>query len=104
MVACVDLADDHNIYFFDADSGALIWKEKGDTNKIFDVCFNSSTGAELTAVTVGTKHIKFWTPNTKESKKGLFGKSELATSFACATFDNKGICYAGGANSLIYVW
>ena len=104
VVACVDLADDHNIYFFDADSGALIWKEKGDTNKIFDVTFNHSSGNELTACTVGTKHIKFWQPNAKDCKKGLFGKSELATSFACATYDNKGVCYAGGANSLIYVW
>lgn len=40
VVACVDLNDEHNVYFFDCDSGALIWKEKGDTNKIFDICFN----------------------------------------------------------------
>jgi WD40 repeat protein len=103
-IACVDLNDDHNIYFFDVDSGALVWKEKGDTNKIFDVAFNYSTGNDLTAVTVGTKHIKFWQPLAKDVKKGLFGKSDLATSFACVTFDNKGICYTGGANSLIYVW
>ena len=104
LVACVDLHDDHNIYFFDADSGSLVWKEKGDTNKIFDVTFNHATGNDLQAVTVGTKHIKFWSPNAKDCKKGLFGKSELQTSFACAAYDNKGVCYTGGANSLIYVW
>jgi hypothetical protein len=39
-VACVDLNDDHNVYVFDVESGSLKMKEKGDTNKIFDICFS----------------------------------------------------------------
>lgn len=26
------------------------------------------------------------------------------TSFACVAFDDNGVCYTGGCNSLIYVW
>lgn len=102
-VACVDLSDTHNIYFFDADSGALIWKETGDNKKIFDVAFNFSTGNDLTAVTVGTRHIKFWQPLVKDKKGGIFGKADQ-TSFACVTFDTNGVAYTGGANSILYVW
>lgn len=89
------------MYFFDADTGALVWKDKGDTNKIFDIAFSRSTPA--TAVSVGTKHIKFWSLDTKTAAKGLFGSVEQ-TSFSCAVFDDQGTAYCGGANSNIYVW
>lgn len=39
--ALVDIHDDHNVYVFEVDSGALKMKEKGDTSKIFDVCFSA---------------------------------------------------------------
>ena len=55
-------------------------------------------------VTVGTKHIKFWDSQTLEGEKGIFGKAGEMTSFACAAFDDQGICYTGGANAQIYVW
>ena len=44
VVGLVDNSNDHNIYFFNASSGARIWKEKGDTNKIFDLAFNKGYG------------------------------------------------------------
>lgn len=39
LVAMVDLSNDHNVYVYDIDSGSLKMKDKGDQNKIFDVCF-----------------------------------------------------------------
>ncbi len=45
----------------------------------------------------------FWDWQKPKKSKGLFGK-EPPTSFACCTSDDKGICYAGGANSFIYLW
>lgn len=103
LVACVDISDDHNVYVFDVDSGALKMKEKGDTNKIFDVCFSAKPG-ENTFATAGSKHIKFWYPDQMKGEKGLFqGKGEM-TSFACVAYDNNGVCYTGGCNSQIYVW
>ena len=103
-VACVDNSNDHNVYFFKGSTGERIWKEKGDNNKIFDVCFNYGQGGELVACTAGTKHIKFWTPHEQKVQKGLFGDMNLATSFACCAFDDKGLAYTGGSNSNIYIW
>lgn len=62
LVACVDLHDDHNVYVFDVESGSLKFKDKGDTNKIFDICFSEKPG-ENTFATAGSKHIKFWYPD-----------------------------------------
>ena len=54
--------------------------------------------------TVGDKHIKFWTPKSKNAQKGLFGKTELMTSFACCAYDSQGRLFAGSAKGHIYLW
>jgi len=63
LVALVDLHNDHNVYVYDTASGALKMKSKGDTNKIFDICFSAKAGDKSFA-TAGAKHIKFWNPDT----------------------------------------
>jgi WD40 repeat protein len=102
-IACVDLHNDHNIQFYEVSNGSLVWKEKGDTNKIFDVCFSAQKGSYMCA-SAGSKHIKFWDPTSKYAKKGIFGGKGDATSMACVTWDNNNFCYTGGCNSKIYVW
>lgn len=102
LVALVDLHNDHNVYVYDANSGSLKMKDKGGPAKIFDVCF--TTKAENTFASVGSKHIMFWDANTGKSDKGLFMKKGEMTSFACATYDNNGLCWTGGSNSQIYIW
>jgi WD40 repeat protein len=72
LVACVDLHDEHNVYVFDVESGSLKFKDKGDTSKIFDLCFTDKPG-DNTFATAGSKHIKFWNPDSMKSEKGLFG-------------------------------
>ena len=62
LVACVDLHDDHNVYLYDVATGQLKGKDKGDTSKIFDVCFSEKPG-DNTFATAGSKHIKFWYPD-----------------------------------------
>jgi WD40 repeat protein len=103
LVGLVDLHNDHNVYVYDVASGALKMKDKGDTSKIFDICFSNKPG-DNTFATAGAKHIKFWNPNTMSSQKGIFGSKGEMTSFACVAYDNNGQCYTGGANSIIYVW
>jgi hypothetical protein len=103
LVAMVDRHDQHNVYVFEVSSGQLVGKEVGDVNKIFDICFSARDG-EKKFVTAGIKHIKFWDAQPLSGKKGIFGGAAEATSFACAAFDDQGVCYAGGANGLIYVW
>lgn len=53
--------------------------------------------------TVGAKHIKFWDQSLK-SNNGIFGQAGEQTSFACAAYDESGLCYTGGSNGQIYVW
>lgn len=99
----VDLHDEHNVYVYDVESGALKMKDKGDTNKIFDICFTAKPG-DYSFGTAGSKHVKFWNAESLKGEKGLFeGKGEM-TSFACIAYDNNGVAYTGGVNSLIYVW
>jgi len=101
-IAAVDLHNEHQVYVFDNNGNAQM-KEKGDTNKIHDVCWSAQPGSTRFA-TAGVKHIYFWDGKDSSSKKkGLFsGKDQ--TSFACVAWDDSGKCYTGGSNSLIYVW
>jgi WD40 repeat protein len=58
-VAMVDRHDNHNVYVFEAQSGQLVGKAKGDTNRAFDMAFSERDG-DYSFVTAGAKHIKFW--------------------------------------------
>ena len=92
----------HNVYVFDTDSGAGS-SQPGDSNKVFDICFSAAPG-DNNFVAVGAKTIKFWDPVSLTGKKGIFGTNGEMTSFACCAYDDKGVAYAGGSNSRIYVW
>ena len=45
-----------------------------------------------------------WDISEGKGRRCVFGQAGTQTSFACATADDQGNCYTGGANSLIYVW
>ena len=55
-VCAVDMHNEHQVYVYDGD-GNCVWKEKGDTNKIFDCCWDTNTKR---FATVGVKHVYFW--------------------------------------------
>lgn len=57
MVAAADLHNDHNVYIWKVSDGGLVHKDKGDTNKIYDLCWDTSNNVFCTG---GAKHIKFW--------------------------------------------
>lgn len=40
----VDLHNDHNVHFYDANSGSIVHKDKGGTNKVMDICFSGKAG------------------------------------------------------------
>jgi len=81
LIACVDASNEHNVYVFDAATGALQWKNAGDTNKIFDIAFSNQPGSKEFA-TAGAKHFYIWDATTGQKKKGLYGTNE-PTSFSC---------------------
>ncbi len=72
MVAMVDRHDQHNVYLFEVSTGALVGTDKGDVNKIFDICFSAKDG-DNRFVTAGVKHFKIWGTNPLTGKKGVFG-------------------------------
>ncbi len=102
-VACVDMSNNHSVYVYDVSSGAQIFTQEGDTADIIDCCFNQQQG-QYNFITAGAKHVKFWYPEEKKCEKALFGTKGEVTNFNCATYDQNGVAYTGGLNSLIYVW
>ena len=103
MVCAVDLHNDHNVMVYDS-SANLVFKDKGDQNKIHDVAWDKKPGSKRFC-SAGVKHIYFWDADIAGGKKtkGLYSGAEQ-TSFACATWDADGVCYTGGSNGSIYIW
>jgi outer membrane protein assembly factor BamB len=59
----------------------------------------------FTAVT--TRTLQFWSPadaTKKLFRNGTFGQKFTQTKFSCATFDEEGLCFSGGANGNLYCW
>jgi len=85
MIAAADLNNEHCVYVYDH-SGNAVFKEKGDTNKIHDVCWDAVPGSTRFA-TAGVKHIYFWDSSKPggDKTKGLFNGNEQ-TSFACVAW------------------
>lgn len=76
--------------------------DKGGPDPIFDLTFSKKPG-HIACWSGGKKHIAYWDAEKGKKQKGLFSGKEM-TSFAAVTCDDKGTCFAGAANSLIYVW
>jgi WD40 repeat protein len=97
----VDESNDHQVFSFD-NNGKQIFSDKGDQNKIFDIA--AAPGNERNFLTVGKRHIKFWTPTgSRKSRRGIFGDYE-ATSFASCAYHSGGKALTGGCNGKIYCW
>ncbi len=64
----------------------------------------SPTGEQL--VTVGVKHIRFWTPAGAgfTGKNGLYGDASMITTHLCVAFARDGTCFTGGANGMVHRW
>ena len=104
MVACVDLHNDHHVYVFTNATSSLDLKckQKGSQNKIHDIAFDKTSNRFCTA---GSKHIEFWDADAPDlDKKGGIYNGNKMTSFSCCVWDDQGICWSGGSNSLVYKW
>jgi len=101
-IACADKHNDHNVFVFEVDSGSMVYTEKGGPDEIFDMAFNMAEG-QYDLWSAGMKHMTYWNIAEMKKKKCVFGENPR-TSFAACTADDQGNCYAGGSNSLIYVW
>jgi microtubule-associated protein-like 1/2 len=104
MVALCDNHNDHHIWVFDVQEGKCLKKDKTGPDQIYHVAWSQKEG-DCCVAAAGRKHISFWDmDNDFKKKKGIHGGNGNPTSHCCVTWDNKGLCYTGGANSHIYCW
>eukprot|EP01006_Ploeotia_vitrea_P014079 TRINITY_DN37392_c0_g1_i1.p1 TRINITY_DN37392_c0_g1~~TRINITY_DN37392_c0_g1_i1.p1 ORF type:complete len:741 (+),score=138.60 TRINITY_DN37392_c0_g1_i1:114-2336(+) len=89
-VASVGLDDNHSVAVYDWQAQALVAESKGDTARIINIAFNYTRGADANNefVTVGSKHIKFWTiaGTQLKAKKGLLGRKGKRQPFVSLAF------------------
>jgi WD40 repeat protein len=103
-VALTDDHNDHHIWVFDVATQEKLKKEKTGPDFIYHIAFSNKNGQNVIA-TAGRKHLAFWDlDNGFNKKKGYYGDAGKPTSHCCVTWDDKGTCYSGGANSHIYCW
>lgn len=104
-LASVGLDDNHCIVIWDWRKGEKLATTRGHKDKIFVIKWNAHNNDKL--VTVGMKHIKFWTQagGGFTSKRGIFGSIGKPDTMMCVCFGRSPeMTYSGGANGNIYHW
>ena len=97
--------DNHSICVWEWKKGEKLATTRGNKEKIFCIKWNPHAGDKL--VTIGVKHIKFWSQvgGGFTSNRGLFGKLSEVENMMCIAFGKQPeVCYTGGGNGSIYVW
>ena len=104
-MASVGLDDNHSICVWDWKKGEKLASTRGHKDKIFCIKWNPHTPDNL--VTVGVKHIKFWSQvgGGFTSSRGIFGNLSGIENMMCIAFGKtKDLCYTGGGNGSVFMW
>eukprot|EP00795_Rhopilema_esculentum_P003114 gene3114-1413_t len=104
-LASVGLDDNHCVVVWDWRKGEKLATTRGHKDKIFEIRWDPINTDQL--VTVGMKHIKFWTQTGGgfTSKRGTFGKEGKVETMLCSSFSKTpGMVYSGASNGSVYVW
>ncbi|XP_071162130.1 echinoderm microtubule-associated protein-like 6 [Mytilus edulis] len=104
-LASVGLDDNHLIVVWDWRKGEKLASTRGHKDKIFVIKWNPSDNTKL--VTVGVKHIKFWTQTGGgfTSVRGTLGKVAKLCDMLCIAYGKAAdICYSGGSDGNVFVW
>eukprot|EP00794_Sanderia_malayensis_P020047 gene20047-22014_t len=104
-LASVGLDDNHCIVVWDWRKGEKLATTRGHKDKIFEINWDPNIADQL--VTVGMKHIKFWTQTGGgfTSKRGTFGKEGKVETMLCVSYSKTpGMVYSGAANGHVYIW
>ncbi|ORX90940.1 WD40 repeat-like protein [Basidiobolus meristosporus CBS 931.73] len=105
VAVCKD--KDHTIEMFDwkASSEPVI-STSGHSDLVLDIVFNPLDESEFVAF--GVKHVKFWrfdgSPQSLNSKKGVFGPLGKIQTILSATYIDKGTIATGCMDGSIYMW
>ncbi|KAL5008221.1 hypothetical protein ScPMuIL_013802 [Solemya velum] len=101
----VGLDDNHCIVVWDWRKGEKLATTRGHKDKIFVVKWNPFDTNML--ITVGCKHIKFWTQTGGgfTSTRGTFGNVAKLCDMLCVAFGKSvDVCYTGGSDGNVFVW
>ncbi|XP_060573407.1 echinoderm microtubule-associated protein-like 6 [Ruditapes philippinarum] len=101
----VGLDDNHSIVVWDWRKGEKLATTRGHKDKIFVVKWNPFDNNKL--ITVGIKHIKFWTQagGGFTSSRGTFGKVAKNCDMLCIAFGKtEDLTYSGGSDGHVFVW
>lgn len=104
-LADVGLDDDHSICIWDWKKEEKLASTRGHKDMIFVIEWNPFNVNYL--VSVGEKHIKFWTQkNSKLEKRPVtFGKAGTAATMLCVCHSpTDDLCFTGSDTGLVYVW
>lgn len=104
-LADVGLDDDHSICIWDWKKEEKLASTRGHKGIIFVIEWNPFNPNYL--VSVGEKHIKFWTQkNSKLEKRPVtFGKAGAAATMLCVCHSpNDDLCFSGSDSGLVYIW
>ncbi len=104
-LATVGLDNDHSIVIWGWKKGEKLASTRGHKDKIFMISWDPFATDKL--MTVGIKHIKFWTQvgGGFTSKRGVFGKKGAQTTMLCVEYGVvAGRSFTGGANGMVYRW
>ncbi|XP_050404782.1 echinoderm microtubule-associated protein-like 6 [Patella vulgata] len=101
----VGLDDNHTIVVWDWKKGEKLASTRGHKDKIFVVKWNPFDGSKL--VSVGVKHIKFWTQTGGgfTSNRGTLGKVAKLCDMLCVAYGKTDdICFSGGSDGNVFIW
>ncbi|UJR29986.1 hypothetical protein I4U23_017533 [Adineta vaga] len=107
-LATVGLDDYRTIVIWEWKKGEKLASQRGHNDKIFCLRWNPHDDDRF--VTVGVKHIKFWTQagGGMTSKQGVFGKiggKQGKQNQMCVVFGkNAETCITGGSDGCVYIW
>ena len=89
MLASIGLDDNHTIMIHNWKTGCLLSSVGGHKDRIFMIRWNPFIQGQL--VTVGVRHIKFWTRIGKsmESNRGILPKDKRNTTLLAITFSHE---------------
>eukprot|EP00163_Fabomonas_tropica_P034258 TRINITY_DN93_c0_g1_i1.p1 TRINITY_DN93_c0_g1~~TRINITY_DN93_c0_g1_i1.p1 ORF type:complete len:2052 (-),score=797.91 TRINITY_DN93_c0_g1_i1:729-6884(-) len=99
----VGLDDYHSVAVWKWKSGHCLMHSKGHGDRIFEVQYNP---ARDEFVTIGVKHVAFWTfkHNVLKKKKGIFGRVGPLQTMLTVMFDKDGTTYTGSLAGDVYAW
>ncbi|XP_041352370.1 echinoderm microtubule-associated protein-like 6 isoform X2 [Gigantopelta aegis] len=101
----VGLDDNHSVVVWDWKKGEKLASTRGHKDKIFVAKWNPFDNNKL--VTVGVKHIKFWSQagGGFTSNRGTMGKVAKLCDMLCVSYGKTAdTCFSGGSDGNVFIW